>query len=331
MKRLICGITAICVTALMTSVVIAQEPENGHKKTVVTYSGKVTKFERSDPAFVVVKTDKGEINAELAPMTFIEQNKLMFDPDDDVTIKGYETTRDGRKIFVVTEVTTKDKNVVKLRGDDFTPVWTTTTERAGTTAVVTYMGKVKTFEKMDPAMVVLTTDKGDINAELAPMTFVDENKLVFAPGDEITVRGYETMRDGKKVFLVSEVTTKDRRVVKLRTDARTPVWVKAGTITTTGKPGEIRDITGAVTVVETVETPDGRLVTIKSDGGERVVALGPGTWLEKHRYTLKPGETIYVKGWEVDRSGRRVFLATEVKRGGDVWKFRRADGTVLWE
>jgi hypothetical protein len=329
MKRLSFLLAALCVTSMLSVQLIAQE--NGHKKVVVIHKGKVTKFERLNPAYVVVKTDKGEINAELAPMTFIEENKLIFSPDDDLTVKGYETMRDGKRIFIATEVTTKDNRTVRLRGDDFNPVWTkvtTTTGNGATTeTVVTYTGKVRTFERRDPAMVVLNTDKGEIMAELAPLTFVEENKLIFAPDDEITVKGYETMRDGKRIFIVTEVTTKDRRVVKLRTDARTPVWTK---VTTTERPAEIRDITGAVTVVDTTDSPDGRLVTIRSDSGERVIALGPGTYLEKNKYVLTPGETINVKGWEVDRGGRRVFLATELKKGDNLWKFRRADGTVLW-
>jgi len=340
MKRSKFLVAALCVTGLLSAHLVGQErekekeKENGVKRTVVTYTGKVSKFEKADPAWVVVKTDKGEINAELAPVTFIEENKLMFAPNDEITVRGYEMTRDGKKVFVVTEVTPKDGRLVRLRGEDFTPVWTkvTTTDGNGTTQkYITYTGKVKTFEKADPAWVVVETDKGEINAELAPLSFIEENKLMFAPSDEITVKGYETMRDGKKVFVVTEVTTKDRNVVRLRTE-KGPVWTKVTTTTERqGEMREIRDISGAVTVVEDIDTPDGRLIRIKSDSGERVVALGPGTYLEKQKYVLKPGETIMVKGWEVDRSGKRVFLATEVKRGDTLWKFRRADGTVLWQ
>jgi outer membrane protein assembly factor BamB len=250
----------------------------------------------------------------------------VFAPEDEITLKGYEKTKDGKTTLVVTEVTTKDKRVVKLRGDDFNPVWAkVTTANGHGEKIVTYSGKVKSFEKMDPAMVFITTDKGDIQAELAPMTFIEENKLLFAPDDMIVVKGFEKMRDGKRLFVVTEVTTKDKRVVKLRNDARTPVWVKVD------RPTETRDLTGAVTVVETMDTPDGRLVTIKTDTGEQVIALGPGTYLEKHRYVLTPGERIVVKGYEVNRGGKRVFLALNVKKGDAIWKFRRDDGTILWE
>jgi hypothetical protein len=324
-KRIL--VAALCVTGLVSSQLLAQQ-ENGHKKTIVTHTGTVRTFEKADPAFVVIKTDKGEINAELAPMSFIEENKIMLAPDDAITLKGYEMTKDGKKTFIVTELTTKDSRVVRFRGADFNPVWTTkvTTTEAPMGKIITHKAKVKSFERGDPSFVVITTDKGEFNAELAPMTFLDENKLMFAPNDEIIVKGYETTRDGKTVFVVTEVTTKDKAVVRLRTE-RGPVWV---TKVTTEKI-DIRDVTGAVTIVEDIDTPDGRLVTIKADGGERVIALAPGTYLEKNKYVLKPGETIAVKGYEVDRSGKRIFLATEVKKGDALWKFRRADGTVLWE
>jgi len=324
MKRIL--LTALCMTGLLSSHLLAQI-ENGHKKTVVVYTGKVKSFEKADPSWVVVKTDKGEINTELAPVTFIDENKIVFAPDDDITVKGYEIERDGKRIFVATEVTTKDSRVVKFRGDDFNPVWTKTTIETPAGKIITYTAKVKSFEKGDPAFVMLDTDKGEINAELAPMTFIEENKLMFAPNDAVVVKGYETMRDGKKVFIVNEVTTKDKHVVRLRNE-RGPVWTK---VTTTEKAIEARDLTGAITVVEEVDSPDGRLVRIKADGGERVIALGPGTYLDKQHYAFKPGETIFVKGYEVDRSGKRVFLAMEVKKGDALWKFRRADGTVLWE
>jgi hypothetical protein len=193
--------------------------------------------------------------------------------------------------------------------------------------IVTYTAKVKSFERADPAVVVIKTDTAELPAELAPMTFLEQNQLVFNPNDEVVVKGYETTRDGRKILVVTEVTPKGRSVVRFRGDDMQPVWAKA----TTGQREEIRDVTGAVTVVETVDTPDGRLVTIKSDTGERVIALGPGEYLTKHKYELKPGETIAVKGYEVDRSGKRIFLATEVRKGDNVWKFRRADRTPLWE
>ena len=335
MKRFMFCLTMLGVVSLMATPAFSQEErekeKEKEKRTVVTQTGKIVKFERGEPAMVLVKTDKGETNVELAPMTFIEKNKLVFNADEDITLRGYEMTRDGKTVFVATEVTPKGGAVVKLRDADFNPVWTkvaTTPDQPGA-AIVTHTGKVRTFTKGDPGTLVLTSGKGDVNVELAPATFLEENKLVFEPNDEIIVKGYEQVRDdGGPVFIATEVTTKDRRVVRLRSETRNPLWVK-GEVSML-KQEEIKDLTGAVTVVETNDGPDGRFVTIKTDSGPRVIALGPGTFLEKQKYVLAPGDRIVVRGWDVDRGGKRVFLASEVRRGDATWRFRHPDGRVVW-
>jgi hypothetical protein len=319
--------TALAVLALLFGQAAAQE-ENGQKQIIVAHTGRILKVERGDPAVVFVKTDKADLNVELAPMTFIEQQKLTLAPDQDVTIRGYETIRDGKAVFVATEVTSQG-NVVKLRDPDLKPLWTVKTTTVDQPAIVTYTGTVRTFQRGDPATVILETDKGELVTELAPMTFVEENKLVLAPKEAVTLRGYEVLRDGRKVFVATEVTMPDRRIVKLRSESREPLWVK--TAPAAVNLGEVRDVTGAVTVVDTTDTPDGRYVTINTNSGPRIIAVGPGTYLTKHRYVFAPGERIIVRGWDVDRAGRRVFLASEVHRsGGVVWRFRRPDGRVLW-
>jgi hypothetical protein len=330
MKKALCLLTAFAALTVWSTQTIAQdEKENGHKKTIVAHTGKVVRLDRGDPAMVVVKTEKADVNVELAPMSFLETSKLTLEPNSDVTIRGYEAMRDGKAVFVASEVTS-GSNVVKLRDPDFKPLWTTKAAVAeqGPAKIVSYTGKVKTFTKADPALVVLETDKGSITTELAPMSFIDENKILLTPDQTITVRGYETTRDGRTVFVATELTAPDRRVIRFRSDTREPVWVK--TTTTTYKEADLTDLNGTVTVVETNDTPDGRYITIKTDDGPRVIALAPGTYLEKHRYVFAPGERIRVRGWPSHRHGVRVFLAADVHRGDTVWRFRRPDGRVLW-
>jgi outer membrane protein assembly factor BamB len=325
MKLQTFALTAMAVAGLLTPPALTQE-ENGQKRAIVTHTGKIVKFERGDPAIVLVKTEKAELNAELAPMTFIEKEKLTLVPEQEITIKGYEMVRDGKSVFVATELTSQG-SVVKLRDADFKPLWTETTRTTVQPAIVTTTGTVKTFTRGDPAIAVLQTDKGELVTELAPMTFVEENRLLLAPNEAITLRGYENVRDGKTVFVATEVTMPDRRIVKLRTETREPVWVKTAPAT---ELGEIRDLSGAVTVVDTTDTPDGRTVTIKTDDGPRVIAVAPGTYLTKHRYVLAPGDKVIVRGWDTNRAGRRVFLASELRLGSHVWRFRAPDGRVLW-
>lgn len=332
MKKVLCFITAFAALTVWSTQTFAQiEKENGHKKTVVAYTGKVVRLDQGDPAMVVVKTDKADLNVELAPTSFLETSKLTLAPDSDITVRGYETMKDGKTVFVATEVTS-GTSVVKFRDPDFKPLWTVKTAAVEQqpAQIVTYTGKVKTFTKADPALVVLETDKGAITTELAPMSFIDENKILLTPDQTITVRGYETMREGRNVFIATEMTAPDRRVIRFRSDTREPVWVKTTTTTETYKEADLTDLNGTVTVVETTDTPDGRYITIKTDDGPRVIALAPGTYLEKNRYAFAPGERIRVRGWNAHRHGARVFLASDVHRGDVVWRFRRPDGRVLW-
>lgn len=329
MKRILCVLTAFAALTVWSTQTIAQdEKENGHKKTVVAHTGKVVRFDKGDPAVVVVKTEKADLNVELAPMSFIESSKLTLEPDADVTVRGFEAVKDGKTVFVATEVTS-GTNVVKFRDPDFKPLWTAKVVEQQPAAIVTYTGKVKTFTKADPALVVVETDKGAITTELAPMSFIEENKILLTADQTITVRGYETTRDGRKVFIATEMTAPDRRVIRFRSDTREPVWVKT-TTTETYKEADLTDLNGTVTVIETTDTPDGRYITIKTDDGPRVIALAPGTYLEKHRYVFAPGERIRVRGWHAHRHGARVFLAADVHRGDTVWRFRRPNGRVLW-
>jgi hypothetical protein len=297
---------------------------------VIAHTGTVKSFEGGDPSMLVIKTDKTDVSAELAPAKWLEEQKLVFNPNDEITVRGYEVKRDGRMTFVATEVSSKDR-VVKLRSaDSFEPLWTTKTVTTTETpaAVTAVTGKVKVFNEGDPASVVIVTDRGETTAELAPVTFLEEHKVLLKPNDVVTVSGYQMMRNDRPVFVVTEITDPRRRVVRLRGVNREPLWTK---VTTVERPADATELTGTVTVVETTDTPDGRLVTVKTDQGERVIALGPGRYLEEKRYVLRPGERVVVSGWDVDRGGRRVFLAGHIRFGTNTWHFRRPNRTVIWE
>ena len=71
-------------------------------------------------------------------------------------------------------------------------------------------------------------------------------------------------------------------------------------------------------------------MTIHTADGDRVVALAPGDYLDSRRYVLRQNDTVTVRGYDYDRNGRRVFIATELRRGSDTWTFRRADLTPVW-
>ena len=325
---LLCLLSIICPQGMTQE----REKEKKEQEKVRVVKGKIKTFTKGDPSYVVITSDTGEVRTELAPMTFIEREKLVFNPNEEVTIRGFDQMRDGTRTFIASDVTIGTRPVVRFRRDDFTPIWSTTeiTNGAdGQQKIVAVTGKVKTFTKGDPAMLMVTTSSGEVHAELAPVAFLEEQKLVFNPNDDVTLRGYKMMKGDHDVFVVTEVTTKEHASIKLRRENLTPLWVKAEGGVRTNR--QITDLTGTITVVDTTDSPDGRLVTVKTDAGERVIALAPGSYLEKQRWELKPAETISIKGYELERDGRKVFITTEIRKGDQTWKFRREDGSPLWE
>jgi sporulation protein YlmC with PRC-barrel domain len=198
--------------------------------------------------------------------------------------------------------------------------------------IVVHTGKVKAFQRLDPSQVVITTDRGEVQAELAPMSFLDQQRLTFDANSNVTLKGYDTMRNARRTFVVTEVT-RDGRAVRLRRDDMTPMWTEA-TVVQQGSdaPSAIRDLTGTVTHVESgaCESAQGRQVTLRTADGDQVIGLGPGTYLDGQRWGLRNNETITVRGYDYGQSGSRVFIATEVRKGNEVWKLRRDDGTPLW-
>jgi len=207
----------------------------------------------------------------------------------------------------------------------------------GQRQIMTRTGTIRSFNRGDASTLVLATSQGDVQADLGPASVIEQNKLALDNGAKITVKGYETTRDGRTSFVVTEVVSNER-TIRLRQDdvalandgaARYP---SAAVERTTEVQG-MRDLTGTITYVESSpceESGYGRQVRVRTSDGERVVALAPGNYLDSRRWVLRPQDTITVRGYDYDRNGNRVFIATELKRGNDTWQFRRADGTPLW-
>jgi hypothetical protein len=196
--------------------------------------------------------------------------------------------------------------------------------------IVVQKGTVKMFQRVDPARVVITTDHGDILAELAPLSFIDRERLTFDSKANVMLKGCERMHNGRRILVVTEVT-KNGRAIRLRRDDLTPVWAEAAAVRAAA-PSPLRDVTGTVTQVESgpCESAQGRQVTLQTADGDRVIGLGPGTYLDTQRLSVRPNETITVRGYDYDRNGTRVFIATEVRKGNETWKLRQDDGTPLW-
>lgn len=213
-----------------------------------------------------------------------------------------------------------------------------TWEKHNKGSVASVTGTVKSVELGDETAVWVTTPQGDIHAMVAPNAFLERERVTFQVGSPVTFKGYESVKDGTRHLTVSEYVMNDGRSIRFRRDDQSPVWTeeRVGTLRDNQSPAagapNIRDLSGTVSYVEAgaCESAQGRLAYIRTNDGERVVALGPGTYLDQQRWSLRPNDQISVRGYDHERDGRRYFLATEVRRGNDTWTLRNNDGTPAW-
>ena len=91
-------------------------------------------------------------------------------------------------------------------------------------------------------------------------------------------------------------------------------------------------VTGDVVSVDQVSRRgQGIGLTLKTGNGTMKVHLGPQWYFERQGGLLiKAGDAVEVKGVKAVRMGQDVFIAGEVKKGGDVLKLRDEQGVPLW-
>lgn len=92
-------------------------------------------------------------------------------------------------------------------------------------------------------------------------------------------------------------------------------------------------VSGLVQEVREVAGPGrntGVHIILKTDGGALEVHVGPGWYLRQQKYELTKGDQIEVTGSKVKLQDIDVLLAREIKKGGNTWTLRDAQGIPLW-
>jgi len=91
-------------------------------------------------------------------------------------------------------------------------------------------------------------------------------------------------------------------------------------------------VAGDVVSVENVSgRGQGIGLTLKTVSGTMTVHLGPQWYFEREGgLKIKAGDTVEIKGVKSFRRGDEVFIAAEVKKGGDVLKLRDEQGVPVW-
>lgn len=99
-------------------------------------------------------------------------------------------------------------------------------------------------------------------------------------------------------------------------------------------PKTVETITGQVVKVDRI-TPlkamsAGVHMTVKTDGEQFSVHLGPGFYLENQDVKIEPKDKVEVKGSRVTFGGKPAIIAAEVKKGDEVLKLRDENGFPMW-
>jgi len=71
---------------------------------------------------LVLKTDKGNMEAALGPSQFLKDQSLQLKKGDKVEVKGVKTTMRRGEVFIVRQITSGDKTVT-LRNEKGAPAW----------------------------------------------------------------------------------------------------------------------------------------------------------------------------------------------------------------
>ena len=96
----------------------------------------------------------------------------------------------------------------------------------------------------------------------------------------------------------------------------------------------VTEINGKITKIESVAPMRGMStgvhITIRSEGQDHSVHLGPKWFLDNQSLELRENDQISVKGSKVTFEGSPAIIAREVTKGTDVLKLRDESGVPVW-
>ena len=99
-------------------------------------------------------------------------------------------------------------------------------------------------------------------------------------------------------------------------------------------PSKAETVSGEVISVKEFASRNGVMkgtgLELRTGSQTLFVHLGPQSYLEQQAVKITAGDKVEVTGEKIVRRGREVFVAGEVKRGGEVLKLRDEKGVPLW-
>jgi len=99
-------------------------------------------------------------------------------------------------------------------------------------------------------------------------------------------------------------------------------------------PSKAETVSGDVAAVKEFSSRNGLWqgvgLELKTGSGSLFVHLGPKAFLSRQAVQIAVGDHVEVTGVKSYRRGREVFMAGEVKKGGEVMRLRDEKGVPLW-
>lgn len=189
-------------------------------RAVPVVTGTVRSILPGEASEVVIDTRDGEVDAVLGPLSYLDEQRLTFNPNANVTVQGYPTMgRDGPKL-VVTGATTHPGQWVRIRNNDLTPAWDEPVVDADgprqvrdLTGTVTYAG--------NGVATVLTDDEGVRVVSIAPWHYFESRHWALRKNLSVTVTGFD---DPFSRDFVAITVDHGHETWRVRRDDGTPLW-----------------------------------------------------------------------------------------------------------
>jgi len=92
-------------------------------------------------------------------------------------------------------------------------------------------------------------------------------------------------------------------------------------------------ITGVIQEVKEVPGPGrsaGTHFTVKAGSDVHEVHVGPSWYLAQQKYALAKGDQVEVTGSKVKFHGADAIVARQIKKDGNTWTLRDAQGIPVW-
>ena len=74
----------------------------------------------------------------------------------------------------------------------------------------------------------------------------------------------------------------------------------------------------------------GTHLTVKAGNDVYDVHVGPTWYLTREKYSFAKGDQVEVIGSRVKYQDAEAIIARQIKKGGDTWTLRDAQGVPLW-